>query len=164
MTRKSNSSKTLVVLERGSDWPDWLESATLGYDIRRVVAQREHETLARFASRVARVTQSLVLDGETLALAVVGCNDRLDAGAYSARSRIARALASTLTWFGGGRLHFTASARQSGRSLVVLSEFARGLGVEWEGNGVTVSARFGAHGSTRCGNQLPANLAGLSVA
>lgn len=152
VTRHDDFARTLVVLERGSDWPDWLQplSSTSG----RVIAQAELESPRQLAARVARVVERMARSGDALSLAILGCNDRFDGPAFRARGKIARSLLGALRHPAGTCLRLAASARHSGRSHQALSEFARGLSEQWEAYGVQVSARFGGHGATRLGSQL----------
>jgi hypothetical protein len=152
MTAFDDFSKTLVVLERDSDWPDWLRP--LQFADGRVIAQAELESPSRLAQRVRRTVESTSLAGEPLRVAILGCNDRFDEPAFRARTEIAHTLLAALQHSSSACLRLTASARHSGRSHHALSEFARGLSERWEGRGILVSARFGGHGPTRLASQL----------
>ena len=164
VNRRDDFDRTFVVLERGSDWPDWFRQDGLQCASARVIAQTEGESPRQLAERVSRAVERAKTAGELFRLAVLGCNDRVDEPAFRARSQIARTLLGALQHPAGACLRLTASARHSGRSHHALSGFARGLAEQWEDHGVQVSARFGAHGSTRLGRQLGPAREGLRVA
>jgi hypothetical protein len=136
------SESVLVIVEEGAEWPNWLKSLEAGAGP-MVYHQDEGEALARFADRVSGQLATLVGRDRTVEMAVIASNERCDDHALDARRSIASAILGFMSQHGSGRLLFTESLRQGGRSRAALSALAADLAGEWEGAGVTVSVRFG---------------------
>jgi|ERR1041385_5723905 hypothetical protein len=136
------SESVLVVVEDGAEWPAWLKSLEGGAGP-MLYHQDEGEPLAQFSDRVNVQLQTLAGRDTNVEMAVIASNERCDDHALDTRRSIASAILSFMARHGGGRLLFTESLRQGGRSRAALSGLAADLAGEWEGAGVTVSVRFG---------------------
>jgi hypothetical protein len=136
------SESVLVVFEDGAEWPGWLKSLEAGAGP-MVYHQDEGEALDHFSLRVSGQLEALVERDRNFEMAVIASNERCDDHALDARRSIASAILSFMATHGCGRLLFTESLRQGGRSRAALSALAADLAGEWEGAGVTVSVRFG---------------------
>lgn len=136
------SESVLVVVEDGAEWPAWLKSLEAGAGP-MLYHQGEGEPLAEFSERVNAQLATLTGRDRTVEMAVIASNERCDDTALDTRRSIASAILSFMAHHGGGRLLFTESLRQGGRSRAALSALASDLAGDWEGAGVTVSVRFG---------------------
>lgn len=135
------SDSALVVMESGSEWPAWIDECQASGA--RTIAQDDAESPGDLARRVGDVAAALG-DGECpVQMAVIACNERIDAAAQSARRRAATALLSAMASRGAGRLLFSVNRRASGRARHAISALASDLAESWGEYGVLVSVRFG---------------------
>jgi hypothetical protein len=139
LTDRPAGARIVIILENGSEWPAWLEELGARKET-CVIAQSAHESLTRFAARVAETCEPL--NGSEVELAAIGCSERTDGSAQAARRSIARTLGHVLRRK-PGRLLITASERSSGRCRYCLSAFAIDLLMDFEATGVSVGVRFG---------------------
>jgi len=136
----SAPSGSLVVVELGAEWPRLPESDP---SLRRVLAQAEAETPARFAERVAGSLDGLFGKGIQLRTVALACNERIDAVADAARRKIAGLALGTMAAHKQGKVVLAASPLSSGRLRHSLSSLAHGLFDEWRTAGLEVSLEFG---------------------
>ncbi len=137
---------TIVVAERGSDWPSWLAECCVPGVRETAVTQDDHESPLELSYRVTQALEERGSDPR-LGIAVIACNNRCDEAASHARRTMARSLASALAAHGGGQLWVTTLSR-SGRSRHALSSFVQALSEEWAEAGVNVGIRFGDQAGT----------------
>jgi hypothetical protein len=141
MQKQVSSNGLLIALELGAEWPSWLE-AELVAPARRVFAQEESESCARFARRVGEQVDGLFARGVTLGKAFIVCNERLDEAARAARAELARAAASALARGTGGGLQLIAADRNEGRSRALFATLQLELAAEWQSAAVVTALRF----------------------
>lgn len=95
MPSRSNapSSVALILVELGSEWPEWLHEK-VKTSTRRVLCQMEGESPGKFAERALATLESEKLPALS---AILLCNERQDPEQSAARARLARALGDTLS-------------------------------------------------------------------
>jgi hypothetical protein len=134
---------TLVVIEFGASWPQWLEPAS-GGDLAVVAQHYEGEPaslVTQVANRIARLESA---NGNWhVGTTVLVSNDRTDPAAFAARSVLARGLLARLDKCGGGELVLTVHDSASGRACQNLLGLAAALETDAARAGVRLCVRIG---------------------
>lgn len=143
MSRKEVAA--IVVVETGSRWPDWVEDCRRDGISTHVIVQQDDEAGDALLARVEQRVEELRAADAAIPTCVIACADRADFGIEATRRALGTTLLRGLAPH-GGRLLFSASARQSGAVRRALSEVAAGLSAEWDGTPVSVSVAFGSRG------------------
>ena len=132
---------TLVVIEFGGAWPNWLPPAESGAVA--VVAQHyEGEPMSlvkQVASRLTRLETKRWRFNSTILIS----NGRLEPEWTAARAVLARGLLSRLRKSAGCRLVLSVDPRAGRRACYTLDALAAALDEEAIGSGVSVSVRHG---------------------
>lgn len=142
----------LVVVELGGEWPGLMQADASS---RRVVTQREGETPAVFADRIASTLDSLFGKGIQLSTVALACNERVDDSAEAARRKLGSLALGQMARHKAGRLYFTAPPRSSGRLRHALSALSRALFDEWRTAGLEVSVELGDERSSEVTSFAP---------
>ena len=132
---------TLVVIEFGASWPQWLEPSS-GGDLAVVAQHYEGEPVSlvtQVANRIARLEST----GWHLGSTVLVTNERTDDAAFAARSVLARGLLARLGKIGGGELSLTLHDAASGRACQSLLGLAAAIDLDAARAGVRVIVRIG---------------------
>ena len=125
------SQTTLLVSERGAQWPSWVERLDLRNGVLSILVQQRGETLAALASRVsARVAKHAAFDR-----LVIACGGRSDADALRARSNAIRAAVGKMITTGQGRVVLGSE----GTDRTALAALAASTTEMIAGTGVTVT-------------------------
>jgi hypothetical protein len=132
---------TLVVIEYGGAWPNWLPPAETGSVA--VVAQHYEGDPMSLVTQVASRLQKLEASGWKFASMVLVSNGRSDDQAIAARAVLARGLLSRLKKSKGCRLAFTVDPRAGRRACYTLELLAAAIDDDAIGSGVSVSVRHG---------------------
>lgn len=139
MQKAKSSAGLLIVVELGAEWPTGpLPNAWP----RRIVAQAESESPARFALRVSEYSSDLLARGLSMEQVIIACSERLDEQAQIARGELARSAALSLGQTRGSAVLLFACDRNAGRSRAALSAFVAELNAEWRGSQVYAKLRF----------------------
>ncbi len=136
-------SSTLVAMELGASWPEWMDDRESFADA-RVLAEQADDVPGAFAERVVSRLEAMTHGGARLRTVVLACNDRADDPALAARRTVVRSAASIIaSRSAGGAVYLSASQHGSGACRAALANLATDASLEWQGAPVTVGVRFG---------------------
>jgi hypothetical protein len=140
MSQQHESSRVLIVVERGADWPSWVSACRRNPKGRLVVEQGDEASLGDLAQRVAQCVRN-----EAFSTVVLACGERSDEGATVARLALSRDVLAGFNARGTGQLWLALRDRASGRARHQLSQLARELAEHLvQHASVSVQVRFGA--------------------
>ncbi|MFO7181343.1 MAG: hypothetical protein DIU78_021755 [Pseudomonadota bacterium] len=89
--KREQSSRVVIVVELGGEWPPWISESADGPE-RRVVAEREGEPPEALCERLGSVLETLARDDARLKSAIVVTNQRTDARQMARRRALLEAL------------------------------------------------------------------------
>lgn len=134
-------SATLVVIEFGGAWPQWLEPSSYGDMV--VVAQHYEGDPQSLVTQVANRVARLQARRWTLHAIVLVSNGRMEPAWVAARSVLARGLLANLSVARGGELALSLGERASVRAQRSLTELAVSLDRDAVRAGVRLGLRIG---------------------
>ncbi len=131
---------TLVVMERGSDWPARVESSTFNV---MVLNQERHEPYGVLLRRTYDRICAIERKGGAITFAVLSCNDRRHT--LDGRVSLARTLLASLVRHSEGRLVLVGRSDSTDHTRHSLTALAKALTEGLTSTSASVSTLFGAH-------------------
>ncbi len=128
-----DSPLSLVVAERGADWPRWAERFEAGTPNVVVVAQKDNEDLSGLSHRVRERLAELSAEDQEVTRAVIVGGGARDSAAMAARHSTIKAIVAPMVALGRGTLILDASGPDRFCMAALASTVAsmvRGTGVK----------------------------------
>lgn len=139
MDENTDSLSSVVVLEQGAEWPQWIAEYQRRAPNSVVVAHSRGESMDDLSKRVARRVAELT--GE-LRAGIVACAPTSDPRHLSVRDRICHTLLDAMGRGGGGEVILAASVNGSDGAKHAIFELAGGLCENLRGTRRVVRVRF----------------------
>ena len=139
MNENTDSLSSVVVLEQGAEWPQWIAEYQRRAPNSVVVAHSRGESMIDLSRRVSRRVAELT--GE-LRTGIVACAPTNDAEHLSVRDRICHTLLEAMMRGEGGEVILAASVGADDASKHAIFELAGGLCDDLRGTRRVVRVRF----------------------
>lgn len=139
MNENTDSLSSVVVLEQGAEWPQWIAEYQRRAPNSTVIAHSRGESMDDLSRRVAR--RALELSGE-FRTGIVACAPTYDDRHLLARDRMCKTLLDRMMRGEGGELILAASVNGSDASKHAIFELAGALCEGLRGTRCVVRVRF----------------------